>query len=112
MNELVTVIMEQAAIWMPSLAAILGIVGTIITCLGKLKAEIEKLKGEDYQTQLKESNDALRAQISSVSAETQKAIEDMTEQTKSIVAENLALKKANRLLIEDLRRVKNHDNEI
>ena len=109
--EIVSVILEQVAIWAPSLASILGIVGTIIACISQLHKEVDRLRGEDYQAQLQASNDALRAQIQAQSDETQKALRDITEQTKAVINENLSLKKANRLLIEDLRKVREHNND-
>lgn len=54
MNEIIGIILEYAAIWAPSVVAILGIVYSVLVAMNKTKAQWEKLKGDTDFKDLKE----------------------------------------------------------
>ena len=54
MNEIIGIVLEYAAIWVPSLVAILGVVCTILTALNKTKDAWDKLKGDTDFKSVKE----------------------------------------------------------
>lgn len=67
MQEIISIIIEQASIWMPSIVAIAGIVVSVITALGKIgaalgetKEAVAKLKDD---TTIKELRAEVREQV-------------------------------------------------
>lgn len=79
----ITTLIEMLIIWLPSLAAILGIVATIMSALGKTKAAIAELKDS---TELK----------------------DATAEMKRVAAENQELIRCNKLLLDQITRIKGY----
>lgn len=47
MEEIIKIIIEYAAIWAPSLVAILGVISTIIPALIKTKEALARLKSDE-----------------------------------------------------------------
>lgn len=106
MNELWATIQNYIAIWAPSLVAILGIVGTIITSITKLKREIEILKGADYQKKLEKSNEEVREQLRQQQVEIAAQVEHITSECRQLISDNKDLKRVNRELMVELTRIK------
>lgn len=83
MKEIVSIVLECASIWMPSLTAILGIVTTILLTLSKIKTAIEDLKKTDV-------------------------LQTLSEDLKKALNDNEALKEQNDILIDELKKIKNY----
>lgn len=83
MKEIVSIVLECASIWMPSLTAILGIVTTILLALCKIKTAIEDLKKTDV-------------------------LQTLSEDLKKALNDNEALKEQNDILIDELKKIKNY----
>jgi hypothetical protein len=79
----ITTLIEMLIIWLPSLVSILGIVATICGALGKTKKAIADLKDS---TELKEA----------------------TAEMKRIAAENQELIRCNKLLLDQITRIKGY----
>ena len=47
MNEIFQIIISQAAIWVPSLVAVLGIITTVLKSLNATKAELKRLREDE-----------------------------------------------------------------
>ena len=83
MKEIVSIVLECASIWMPSITAILGIVTTILLALSKIKTAIEDLKKTDV-------------------------LQTLSEDLKKALNDNEALKEQNDILIDELKKIKNY----
>lgn len=83
MNEFLTVLVEHLAIWAPSLVAILGVVATILPVF---------IKCREYLRSLRED----------------KTLLDVNKQLKQVVSENKELIRCNKLLIDELTRIKGY----
>lgn len=86
MEEIVSIILEYASIWMPSLTAILGIVTTILLALSKIKTAIEDLKKTDILQTLSEDlkkalndNEALKQQNENIREQYDILIDEITK---------------------------------
>jgi hypothetical protein len=86
MEEIVSIILEYASIWMPSLTAILGIVTTILLALSKIKTAIEDLKKTDVLQTLSEDlkkalndNEALKQQNENIREQYDILIDEITK---------------------------------
>ena len=83
MNEIIGIILEYAAIWAPSVVAILGIVYSVLVAMNKTKAQWEKLKGDTDFKDLKEQ---------------------LIQQSK----ENEELIKCNKALVDNITKIKDY----
>ena len=83
MKEIVSIVLECASIWMPSLTAILGIVTTILLALSKIKTAIKDLKKTDV-------------------------LQTLSEDLKKALNDNEALKEQNDILIDELKKIKHY----
>ena len=81
--ELVSIIINHASIWMPSVTAILGIVTTTLLALSKVKTAIEDLKKTDV-------------------------LKTLSEDLKKALSDNKDLKEQNDILIDELKKIKNY----
>lgn len=81
--ELVSIIINHASIWMPSVTAILGIVTTTLLALSKVKTAIEDLKKTDV-------------------------LKTLSEDLKKALSDNKELKEQNDILIDELKKIKNY----
>lgn len=81
MEEILKIFIEYISIWAPSLVAMLGVVITIITALGKTKAAFEKLKAD-------------------------KTLEDLNSKLSVVIEENKELVRCNKLLLNELTKIK------
>ena len=81
--ELVSIIINHASIWMPSVTAILGIVTTTLLALSKVKTAIEDLKKADV-------------------------LKTLSEDLKKALSDNKELKEQNDILIDELKKIKNY----
>ena len=82
---MIEIIVTYAAIWAPSLVAILGVVTTILIALGKTKDAFAALKKDET---LKEVKDEL----------------------KNCIQQNSELKKTNDLLLDEITKIKNYSS--
>ena len=87
MEEILRIIMEYISIWAPSLVAILGVVVTILTALGKTKEAFENLKGD-------------------------KTLKDVNDKLTTLASENEELIRCNKLLLENITRIKGYADEV
>lgn len=83
MEAIVALIIEYAAIWGPAIVAVLGVVGTIIPAILKIREALIEFKKSD---ELKEIINLLKTQS----------------------AENAELKRCNNLLLEELTKIKGY----
>lgn len=90
MEEIVSIILEYASIWMPSLTAILGIVTTILLALSKIKTAIEDLKNTDI--------------LQTLSEDLKKALND----NESLKQQNENIKEQYDILIDEITKIKNY----
>ena len=81
--EFIDIIVSYASIWAPSIVAILGVVVTILTALGRTKEAFENLKKDET---LKEVKDELNR----------------------VAAENEELIRCNKLLLDEITRIKDY----
>lgn len=81
----ISTLIEMLIIWLPSLTAILGIVATILTSLGKTKKAIAELKDS---TELKEA----------------------TKEIKRLAAENKELNRNQKLLLDQITKIKGYSD--
>lgn len=86
MEEIVSIILEHASIWVPSLTAILGIVTTILMALSKIKTAIEDFKNTDVLQTLSEDlkkalndNEALKQQNENIREQYDILIDEITK---------------------------------
>lgn len=90
MEEIVSIILEHASIWMPSLTAILGIVTTILMALSKIKTAIEDLKNTDV--------------LQTLSEDLKKALDD----NKVLRQQNEEFREQCDILIDEITKIKNY----
>ena len=83
MQELVNIIINCVSIWMPSVAAILGIVTTTLLAISKFKAAIDDLKESDV-------------------------LKTLSEDLKKSLRDNKELKEQNDILIDEIKKIKNY----
>ena len=81
--ELVSIIINHASIWMPSVTAIIGIVTTTLLALSKVKTAIEDLKKTDV-------------------------LKTLSEDLKKALSDNKELKEQNDILIDELKKIRNY----
>lgn len=87
MEEFLRIVLEYVSIWAPSLVAILGVVVTIITALGKTKAAFDDLKAD-------------------------KTLKDVNSKLSKLTAENEELIRCNKLLLDKITKIKDYaDNK-
>lgn len=87
MEEILKIVLEYVSIWAPSLVAVLGVVVTILTALGKSKAAFDNLKADNT---LKEVNEKLT----------------------KLAAENEELVRCNKLLLDNITKIQDYaDNK-
>lgn len=83
MNEIIGIILEYAAIWVPSIVAVSGVVCTILVALNKTKEAWEKLRGDtDFKS--------------------------MKEQLITQSQENQELIKCNKALVDNITKIKDY----
>lgn len=87
MDLIVEMIVSYVAIWVPSLVAVIGLVGTILSAVNKTKSALKELKNEDSFKQL--------------SVKLSKAI-----------ADNKQLKQQNDIIIDQLTKIKGYRQEL
>ena len=87
MEAILTIIIQQAAIWAPALVAILGVVATIIKGLNECRAAINEFKND--QT-LKEVSDKLT----------------------QLAQENKELQRCNKLLLEKITKIQGYADAV
>ena len=90
-NFIIEQLMQQFAIWMPSVASILGTVIVLINSKEKLKGAIDDMKS------------------ASVELKNDKSMKELIAALKQQSAENETLKRQNRLILEQLTKIKNYD---
>ena len=90
MKEIVSIVLECASIWMPSLTAILGIVTTILLAISKIKTAIEDLKKTDV--------------LQTLSKDLKKALND----NEALKEQNKDLREQYDILIDELKKIKNY----
>lgn len=90
MKEIVSIVLECASIWMPSLTAILGIVTTILLALSKIKTAIEDLKKTDV--------------LQTLSEDLKKSLND----NEALKEQNKDLREQYDILIDELKKIKNY----
>lgn len=90
-NFIIEQLMQQFAIWMPSIASILGVVIVLINSKEKLKGAITDMKA------------------ASVELKNDKSIKELIATLKQQSVENETLKRQNRLILEQLTKIKNYD---
>lgn len=90
MKEIVSIVLECASIWMPSLTAILGIVTTILLALSKIKTAIEDLKKTDV--------------LQTLSEDLKKSLND----NEALKEQNKELREQYDILIDELKKIKNY----
>lgn len=83
MKEIVSLILEYASIWMPSVTAILGIVTTTLLAVSKVKTAIDDLKKTDELAAL-------------------------CKELKAVRDENKELKEQYDILIDEITKIKNY----
>jgi hypothetical protein len=83
MEEIVSIIINYASVWMPSVTAILGIVTTTLLAISKTKTAIDDLRKTDILKTL--SNDLKKA-----------------------LSDNKELKEQNDILIDELKKIKDY----
>lgn len=83
MEEIIKIILEYAAIWGPSLVAMLGTVAAVLTAIGKCKEAAEKLKSDPTLTNL-------------------------GNEFKAMAAQNEELVRCNKLLLDELTKIHNY----
>lgn len=82
----ITALTEMIIIWLPTLVSILGIVGTVLTALGKARKAIAELKDS---TELR----------------------DATAEMKRLASENQELIRTQKLLLDNITRIQNYADE-
>lgn len=83
MKEIIEIVLQYAAIWAPSLVAILGIVYSVLVAVNKTKAQWDKLKGDtDFK--------------------------DVKEQLIKQSKENEELIKCNKALVDNITKIKDY----
>lgn len=85
--SILEVVIQYASIWAPSLVAILGVCTTVLIALSKTKEAFEKLNKDET---LKEVNNKLS----------------------TLSRENAELVRCNKLLLEQITKIKNYADEI
>lgn len=90
-NFIIEQLMQQFAIWMPSIASILGTVIVLINSKEKLKGAINDMKS------------------ASVELKNDKSMKELIAALKQQSNENETLKRQNRLILEQLTKIKNYD---
>ena len=83
MEEIVSLIIEYASIWMPSIAAMLGIVATTLLAISKVKTAIDELKKTD-------------------------TLETLSKDINAVLDENKNLKEQCDILIDEITKIKNY----
>lgn len=83
MIEIVNIIISYAAIWAPSLVAILGVITTVMLALNKTKAAINEFKKEDI-------------------------LKDLAAQVQKQAKENEELVRVNKLLLDKITHIKGY----
>lgn len=83
-------ILEYIAIWLPSLASILGVVAAVLTSLKRTSAAIEQFKADDTLRGLKEDLQKIR------------------EANIQFANQNRELIYQNDLLIDEIKKIKNY----
>lgn len=79
----ITALVEMIIIWLPALVSILGIVGTVLSALGKTKKAIAELKDS---TELREA----------------------TAEMKRLATENQELIRTQKLLLDNITRIRDY----
>lgn len=87
MKEIVSLILEYASIWMPSVTAMLGIVTTTLLAVSKVKTAIDDLK----------KTDTLAA---------------LCKELKAVCDENKELKEQCDILIDEITKIKNYRESV
>lgn len=88
--EVFEIIIAHVSIWLPSLAAALGVVLMVLKGISEVRKFIASLKSEEITEELRKNNEALSR----------------------VIAENEELKKAQRILIDKLTKIKDYvDNK-
>ena len=83
MTEIINIILTYVAIWGPSLAAILGVITTVMLALNKTKAAINEFKKEDV-------------------------LKDLAAQIQKQAKENEELVHVNKLLLDKITHIKGY----
>lgn len=97
-NFIIEQLMQQFAIWMPSIASILGTILVLVNSREKFKGAIDDMKAASVELK----NDKSIKEL----------IETIKEQSATIKqqsVENETLKRQNRLILEQLTKIKNYD---
>ena len=86
MTEIITIILEYAAIWAPSLVSVAGVITTVLLAIGKTKNAAEALK-----------NDVELA--------------NLAKETKRLANENEELVRCNKLLLDNITKIKDYADQ-
>ena len=89
------IILQYVNLWTPAIAAVLGIVATVILTIAKLSIAIKSMKDENFMTDIRESY--------------QKSVEsneELKNYMQAICTTNEQLRKENERLLEELTKIK------
>lgn len=90
MEEILQIILDYAAIWAPSLVAMLGVVATIIGAYSKVKLAIAETR---------KATEELRSN---------KTIIEMENKFKELASQNEELVRTNKLLLEQMTKIRGY----
>lgn len=90
MEETVQIIVSHVSIWMPAITAVLGIVGSVIVAINKIKASATETKAAIAEFKKDETIKALRADV------------------EASLKENKAIREQYDILIDELKRIKDY----
>ena len=86
MTEIITIILEYAAIWAPSLVSVAGVITTVLLAIGKTKNAAEALKND--------------VELANLAKETQR-----------LANENEELVRCNKLLLDNITNIKDYADQ-
>lgn len=81
--EFIEILVEHVSIWLPSLTAIIGIVITILSALGKVKTAIKEFKADT-------------------------TLNDVNTKLQKLTEENQELIRCNKLLLDQITKIKDY----
>ncbi len=90
--EIIDIIMAYASMWAPAIAAVAGIIATVILAIGKIKKAIDSWT---------ESNTS-----------EQTTLDTLKSDLKTAIDQNTKLQSYNQKLLEELTRIKGYDVEV
>lgn len=90
MEEIVQIIVSYISIWMPAITAVLGIVGSVIVAINRIKASAVETKAAIAELKKDETIKALRADV------------------EASLKENKAIREQYDILIDELKHIKDY----